>query len=152
MNEKSAMITKILKKFFAHIWWLHGFTRHFRRIALFEGVLGSTVNREIPIELSKELVVASESRVDALLADLDSNQNGLSKSQAEQIRERIGLNEIAQEKPLTWWHHLWLCYKTPFNILLTVLAMISYFTEDMKATIVISFMIVLSTFIRFFQE
>jgi Mg2+-importing ATPase len=146
------MTTKILKKFFAHIWWLHGFARHFRRIALFEGGLGSTVNREIPIELSKELVVASENTVDALLADLNSNQNGLSKSQAEKIRERIGLNEIAQEKPLTWWHHLWLCYKTPFNILLTVLAMISYFTEDMKATIVISFMIVLSTFIRFLQE
>lgn len=122
------MTTKILKKIFAHIWWLHGFTRHFRRIALFEGGFGSTVNREIPIELSKELVVASENTVDALLADLNSNKNGLSKYQAEKNRERLGLNEISQEKPLTWWHHLWLCYKTPFNILLTVVAMISYVT------------------------
>lgn len=146
------MTTKILKKFFVHIWWLHGFARHFRRIALFEGLLDRTVDREIPTELSNALLVASNSTIDVLLADLNSHQDGLSKLQAEQIRERIGLNEIAQEKPLTWWHHLWHCYKTPFNILLTVLAIISYFTEDIKATIVIAFMIVLSTVIRFFQE
>jgi len=35
---------------------------------------------------------------------------------------RSGPNEVAHEKPLPWWLHLWHCYKNPFNLLLTVLA------------------------------
>jgi Mg2+-importing ATPase len=48
--------------------------------------------------------------------------------------------------------HLWHCYRNPFNLLLTVLATISYLTEDVRATIVIGAMVLLSTLIRFFQE
>jgi Mg2+-importing ATPase len=40
----------------------------------------------------------------------------------------------------------------PFNLLLTLLAVISYVTEDMKATPVIGTMVVLSVAIRFWQE
>ena len=43
-------------------------------------------------------------------------------------------------------------YTNPFNLLLTVLAIISYLTEDMRATIVIGLMVILSTVMRFFQE
>jgi P-type Mg2+ transporter len=50
------------------------------------------------------------------------------------------------------WVHLWQCYRTPFSLLLTVLALVSYLTEDLKATIVISTMVVLATLIRFWQE
>ncbi|MDU7368211.1 MAG: cation-transporting P-type ATPase, partial [Acinetobacter baumannii] len=31
------------------------------------------------------------------------------------------LNEVTHEKPLTWWQHLWYCYRNPFNILLSLL-------------------------------
>ena len=48
--------------------------------------------------------------------------------------------------------HLWHCYSNPFSLLLSVLAAISYFTQDLKAAIVISLMIVLSTLLRFIQE
>ena len=61
----------------------------------------------------------------------------------------VGPNEVEHEKQPPWWLHLWHCYKTPFDILLTVLATISYFTEDLKATIVISAMVVVSVAIRF---
>ncbi|PYY66082.1 magnesium-translocating P-type ATPase, partial [Pseudomonas jessenii] len=50
------------------------------------------------------------------------------------------------------WTHLWHCYKNPFNLLLTLLAVISWLTEDMKAAIVIFSMVVLSTLLRFWQE
>ncbi len=56
------------------------------------------------------------------------------------------------EKPLPWWTHLWQCYRNPFNLLLTVLALVSYVTEDMKAAVVIGSMVVLSTVLRFLQE
>ena len=48
--------------------------------------------------------------------------------------------------------HLWLSYKNPFNLLLTVLAVVSWFTEDIKAAMVIGSMVGLSTLIRFVQE
>ena len=83
---------------------------------------------------------------------MGSHANGLSESQVELIRQSVGVNEVEHEKPLPWWKHLWLAYRTPFSLLLTVLALISYVTEDMKATIVISAMVVLATIIRFWQE
>ena len=54
--------------------------------------------------------------------------------------------------PQPWWRRLWHCYANPFNLLLTLLAAISYATADAKATIVIGTMLVLSTLIRFVQE
>lgn len=42
--------------------------------------------------------------------------------------------------------------QNPFNLLLTLLAFISWLTEDMKAAIVIFSMVVLSTLLRFWQE
>jgi Mg2+-importing ATPase len=64
----------------------------------------------------------------------------------------LGPNEVDHEKPLPWWRHLWQCYRNPFNLLLTVLAAVSWLTEDIKATIVIGAMVLLSTLIRFVQE
>ncbi|MCX7173541.1 MAG: magnesium-translocating P-type ATPase [Proteobacteria bacterium] len=142
----------LLKEFFANFVRTRGLGRHFRRFALFESFTGTAVSREIPPELSRELASAAGSPPEALIKRLDSHDDGLSESQAESIRDRVGPNEIEHEKPLPWWLHLWHCYKTPFDILLTVLATISYITEDLKATIVISAMVVLSVAIRFWQE
>jgi Mg2+-importing ATPase len=50
------------------------------------------------------------------------------------------------------WLHLWHCYIDPFNLLLSVLALVSWRTGDLKATTVIGCMVVLSTLIRFVQE
>src|SRR5690606_13639119 len=61
-------------------------------------------------------------------------------------------NEVAHERPLPWWRHLWHCYTNPFNLLLTLLALISFLTDDLEATVVISTMVVLSSLMRFWQE
>ena len=65
---------------------------------------------------------------------------------------RDGPNEVDHEKPVPWWLHLWHCYKNPFNLLLTGLAVVSYLSADAKAMIVIGAMVVLNTLIRFVQE
>jgi Mg2+-importing ATPase len=140
-----------LKELFAGFIRSRAMTRHFRRLAILETFKGTTV-REMPAALAQTLVAASRSDADKLLAELQTHVDGLTESQAEAIRERVGPNEIEQEKPLPWWAHLWHCYRHPFNLLLTVLAAVSYYTEDMKATIVISSMVVLSVIIRFVQE
>ena len=142
----------ILKELFAGFIRSRGLGRHFRRLAMLDGLTGTGVSREVPATLSQTLVAAARSEVDALLTQLDSHPHGLSHAQADAARERFGPNEIEQEKPLSWWMHLWHCYKTPFDLLLTLLAVISYLTKDMKATIVIGTMVVLSVMIRFWQE
>ncbi|OOH91529.1 magnesium-translocating P-type ATPase [Comamonas kerstersii] len=90
--------------------------------------------------------------VPATLVRLRSSESGLTQQEAEERLERHGPNEVDHEKPLAWWQHLWQCYSNPFNILLTVLALVSAATDDMEATVVIGCMVLLSTVIRFVQE
>lgn len=142
----------LLKELFAGFLRTRHLARHFRRLALLDTLAQTGVSREVPPELTQTLVSAATAETAALLRQLDSHADGLSESQAESIRSRVGLNEVEHEKPLPWWTHLWHCYKNPFNLLLTLLALISYLTEDMKATVVIGTMVVLSTLLRFWQE
>ena len=142
----------LLKELFAGFLRTRHLARHFRRLALLDTLAQTGVSREVPPALTQTLVSAATAETDTLLRQLDSHADGLSEAQAEAIRERVGLNEVEHEKPLPWWTHLWHCYKNPFNLLLTLLAVISYLTEDMKATVVIGTMVLLSTLLRFWQE
>ena len=68
------------------------------------------------------------------IARLKSHPDGLSAREAASRLARSGPNEVEHEKPLPLWLHWWHGYQNPFNLLLTVLAML------------------LSTLIRFVQE
>ena len=48
--------------------------------------------------------------------------------------------------------HLWICYRNPFNLLLTVLGIISYATEDLFAAGVIALMVGISTLLNFIRS
>ncbi len=146
------MSPDFFKEFFAGFIRTRAISRHFRRLAILDAIKGTTVARDVPSTLSHTLTDAAYRAADPLLAGLDSHLDGLSETQAELIRARVGTNEVEHEKPLPAWLHLWYCYKNPFSLLLTVLAAISFFTEDIKAAIVISAMVVLATLIRFIQE
>ncbi len=52
----------------------------------------------------------------------------------------VKINLPAQQ-PSPWWVHLWVCYRNPFNILLTITGAISYATEDLFAAGVIALMV-----------
>jgi len=141
-----------LKEFFAGFLRNRHIARHFRRLALLETLTDTMVSREVPPTLAQTLVAAAGSDTGQLLDTLSSHTDGLSEFEADALREQFGLNEVEHEQPLPWWTHLWHCYKNPFNLLLTLLAVISWLTEDMKAAIVIFSMVVLSTLLRFWQE
>src|SRR5215831_16679244 len=130
------MIPGLLKRLFAAFLKSHAFGRHFRRLALLETVARTGVSRELPPELARELVAAARTECADLFARLQSGLDGLPESRVEEIRAAVGPNEVEHEKPLPWWEHLWLAYRTPFSLLLTFLAVVSYLTEDLKATIV----------------
>ena len=142
----------LLREFFAGFLRTRHFGRHFRRLAMLDSVTDATVSREVPPTLAQTLTRGATSDVPELLTRLGSHAEGLTEPEALALREQHGLNEVEHEQPLPWWVHLWHCYKNPFNLLLTLLAFISWLTEDMKAATVIFSMVVLSTLLRFWQE
>ena len=142
----------LFKTFFGSFLHSRRVGRYFRRIALFESLGDATASRSVPGELARALRQAAHEEVPALLSRLSAHADGLTEHEADATRARVGPNEIAHEKPLPAWLHLWHCYYNPFNLLLTLLAVVSHLTEDEKATIVIGSMVLLSTLIRFVQE
>ena len=89
---------------------------------------------------------------EAALAALGSARLGITDDEAERRREAHGRNEVAHEKPPTWYAELGRAFANPFNFLLTTLAVVSVLTGDDRAAVVIGFMVVLSTVLRFMQE
>ena len=126
--------------------------KHFGRPRLLDTLAGRGPTEAAPEHLARELLLVARDAPAAAIARLKSHEDGLSAREAAARLARSGPNEVEHEKPLPWWLHLWHCYKNPFNLLLTVLAVVSYLSADAKATIVIGVMVVLSTLIRFVQE
>jgi P-type Mg2+ transporter len=143
----------VLKSFFESFLRSRHMLHHFER---WQTLLGSkpvgVTSVAMPPDIAKALATASRTDAGEMLLKLDSSPQGLSEGHAQMLRKRLGSNEVRHEQPLPWWTHLWQCYRNPFNLLLTVLALVSYVTEDMKATLVIGSMVVLSTVLRFLQE
>ncbi|MBS0181382.1 MAG: HAD-IC family P-type ATPase [Nitrospira sp.] len=146
------MTVPFLKELFASFLRARHLVRHFRRLLVLETLPATGLSREVPSALTLTLVESATTTPDALQKRLESHAEGLTESQADAIRERVGLNEVQHEKPLPWWQRLWISYRNLFSLLLTLLAVVSYLTEDLKATLVIASMVVLATLLRFWQE
>ncbi|MQR00758.1 magnesium-translocating P-type ATPase [Glaciimonas soli] len=146
------MNISILQEAFSAFIRTHGLERHFQRLAVFDIGKRSEADNALASTLTKKLISASNTPAEALLYSLGTHADGLTELQVASIREEAGFNEVGQAKILRWWMHLWHCYKNPFSLLLTVLATISYFTDDAKGAIVIGSMVALGTLIRFMQE
>ncbi len=146
------MASSILKNLYVRFVDTHGMARHFRSLTIWDAFRRDATPRDMPRLVSERLLKASSADADAVLASLHTQRSGLSNERAEAIRRDVGANEVGHEKPMPWWRHLWECYANPFNLLLTVLAVVSYYTEDLTGTVVIATMVVLSTVLRFVQE
>ncbi|WP_050466998.1 magnesium-translocating P-type ATPase [Herbaspirillum chlorophenolicum] len=145
------MNLNLLKETFAGFIRARGMDRHFRRLGM-DMFRSAPVTKDIPQTLAQQLSEAARCDTTDLLQRLKSRHDGLTEAEADAIRAEVGPNEVEHEKPLSWPVHLWHCYKNPFNLLLTLLAAVSFYTEDMKAAIVIGTMVVISTLLRFVQE
>ncbi|MDP7965594.1 magnesium-translocating P-type ATPase, partial [Acinetobacter baumannii] len=126
--------------------------RFFGRNRSFKELHQSSYAQEISKNLSKRLLNASRAQTNDLLKQFDTHLTGLTEEQAYTQQMTVGLNEVTHEKPLTWWQHLWYCYRNPFNILLSLLALIAFFTDDLTGSTIISVMVILSTLLRYWQE
>jgi len=103
-------------------------------------------------ELARALLLAAQDTLPQALARAAAHPDGLSAREAAARLARSGPNDVEGDHVPHWWAHAWHCYKDPFNLLLTALACISYLGADLKATVVIATMVLLSTLIRFVQE
>lgn len=124
----------------------------FRREAILDTVSPSGAKTRPSAILNDKLVSQGRVELSVLLAQLGSSSQGLTQAEAEQLLEQHGPNKVEHESAVRWWRHLWLSYNNPFNLLLTLLAAVSVFSNDMQGATVITVMVVLATLLRFVQE
>lgn len=80
-----------------------------------------------------------------------SHDQGLTPAQIANLRERHGSNEIIQDKS-RWQSQLFRAMVNPFILLLAILAVVSYLTDDVQGAIVMTAMVVISVGLTFVQE
>lgn len=102
--------------------------------------------------LSQRALKLSQMEEQALWDEFASHPEGLNEAEVLSIRQQAGDNQLPAARPMPWWKHLWGCYRNPFNLLLTVLGIVSYATDDLFAACVIGLMVVISTLLNFLQE
>ena len=106
-----------------------------------------------PIEsATASLLRAARESSDGLLARLNSSAEGLSALQAELRLARVGPNQIAHEKPVSWLAQLLGTFRNPLVFLLAFLATLSLLSGDGEAAAIIVTMILFSVLLRFSQE
>lgn len=111
-----------------------------------------TVNTAVPPSLSAHCLKMAVMPEEELWKTFDTHPEGLNQAEVKSAREQHGENKLPAQQPSPWWVHLWVCYRNPFNILLTILGAISYATEDLFAAGVIALMVAISTLLNFIQE
>lgn len=126
--------------------------RLIRRETMLEGVSAGSTVKDIPAELARQRLQCANEAPQQLYQRFHSHPEGLTEQEAEAIRQNCGSNLIENQQATPWWVHLWHCYRNPFNLLLTILALISYATEDLTAALVIGAMVLISTLMHFIQE
>ncbi len=115
---------------------------------------GRTIAPQRPdrVAANQRLHVAAAQSIDELLAAQGTTQQGLTEEAVTSRRDEHGLNQVAHERPPAWYLQLWHGFANAFSALLTVLAVISWFTDDHESALIIGAMVMLSGLLRFFQE
>jgi Mg2+-importing ATPase len=92
---------------------------------------------------------------------LSANESGLDEEQVEERQEEFGDNEVVHEQAPAWYSQLFQAFINPFIGILIVIASISFVMDvilarpeerDYKTVIVVLIMVILSSFMRFWQE
>jgi Mg2+-importing ATPase len=99
-----------------------------------------------------ELIEQSKADGATVLSRLGTRAEGLSQAEAEARLKQYGANEIARGKPQSALRRLLDNLKNPLVLLLSALSLLSYLTGDLRAAMVILFMVALGVVLRYFQE
>ena len=102
--------------------------------------------------IAARLTEASVADNETLFSTHATSASGLSAEEAEQRLERHGQNAVAQEEGHSWRDLLLMAVLNPLVILLSLLAILSAATGDLRAAIVMLLMVLLGVALRFSQE
>ncbi|HKB89523.1 MAG TPA: cation-transporting P-type ATPase, partial [Opitutaceae bacterium] len=98
------------------------------------------------------LATVGEGDTDYALEMLKTSADGLTDEEAAHRLAKNGRNEIAHEKPPAWWMQLLSCFTNTFVVILLILGVVSYFTDDKIGALIIGIMVGVSVILRFWQE
>ena len=102
--------------------------------------------------LLQRLAQISDLSLTEVFLQLNSRAAGLTPEEVEIQMKTFGKNMIAQEQKRHWTIMLLANFKNPFIGVLILLGLVSYVTDDMRATVVVSLMVIVSVVMRFLQE
>jgi len=104
-------------------------------------------------ERAKKRLLRSAGRTgDNLLIQYDNSLAGYDEDDVQEMREEHGVNIITRPSEDTLFKRITGAFINPFTVVLFVLAVIAFFTEDYAAVIIVISMVLISGFLRFFQE
>ncbi len=85
-------------------------------------------------------------------ADLSSSPQGIDTKAAANRLKLDGPNQVASSQKQPWWRLLISNIVNPFNVILTILAVVAISTDDHSTFAILMLMVVLSVSLRFIQE
>ncbi len=89
---------------------------------------------------------------DEALKSLSTAEQGLRNSQVESLREEFGPNEISRERTANFLSEILRRFANPLVVLLLIISLVSLIMGDLRSTIVVGGMILISVFLAYFQE
>jgi len=104
------------------------------------------------VRVQKRLLNAAGKTPDIVLIQYDTSYEGFNPEKVEDMREEHGANAITRQKKDTLLKRLMEAFVNPFTIVLFVLAVISFATDDLPAAIIVLSMVTISGLLRFVQE
>src|SRR5260221_5731284 len=102
--------------------------------------------------VSPELTGAAGKTSEEVFQVLGTTVTGLTQAEAEERLAKYGPKEVAAEKHQGWLYRIYVATRNPLVILLTVLAILSFATDDIPGGSVMLLMVVLGIMLRFIQE
>jgi len=103
-------------------------------------------------KVKRRLLTAAQKDADILLIQYDNSYRGFDEEIVEYMRDEYGTNVITKQKTDTVFHRLFDAFVNPFTIVLFLLAVVSAFTGDIPAVIIVLSMVAISGVLRFVQE
>jgi len=112
----------------------------------------SHIKTKAEADIVDSLIEASKNEKDRLLLQLGSSPLGLFYRETKRRLLQYGFNEIEHEKRDHWIIRIGKIIANPLVALLLFIIFISILTKDIRTTVVISIMVVVSVVLRFIQE
>jgi len=112
----------------------------------------ASLQRPDRVRVTTRLREAASASLEEVLRSQQSGPGGLTKEAVAAGLDQHGPNQVAHERPPAWYVQLWHGFANAFSALLTLLAIVSWVTDDHESALIIGAMVLLSGLIRFFQE